>query len=147
MTSNQTCCNLLLSQKLGDEMEALFVLLAALANFLAGGIWYGIFNKQWMHAWKLDQSKVNRADPIPYLIALIGSIWSAYGLFILIKHVRPQSFDETLFVALGTWLFIHVGMGAKHYSFARVKGKAFAIDYGIDLIGFVLMTFIIKSAI
>jgi hypothetical protein len=126
-------------------MEAILVVGAAFINFTLGAIWYALFDKQWLSAWNLDVSKINRKDPKPYLIAFIGSLWGSYGLFLIIKHIQPKNLEELITIAIGTWLFILVGFGAKHYSFARVKGKAFIIDYGLDLVGIIVMSFIIAE--
>jgi hypothetical protein len=125
-------------------MSALMVIVAAVVNFIIGAIWYGALSAQWQDAWNLDSETLQKKDAKPYLIAFIGSLWTAYGLFLAIKHIKPQSIDEMLAIAFGTWLFICVGTGAKHYAFAGVNGKAFAIDYGVDLIGIVVMCFLIS---
>ncbi len=126
-------------------MEAALVIGAAFLNFILGGIWYGVFDKQWMLAWNLDHKTINRKDPQPYLIAFIGSLWASYGLFLIIKHIQPKDFSELITIAFGTWLFILVGLGAKHYAFARITLKAFLIDYGLDLLGIIAMSFIIAE--
>lgn len=124
-------------------MEIAYVMFAALVNFILGGIWYSLLGKQWMQTWGLKEDEINRKDPVPYLVAFIGSLWAAYGLFLIIKHVQPQSLDELLTIGIGSWLFIFVGMGAKHYAFAGKSIKAFMIDYGLDFFGFVIMSLII----
>lgn len=126
-------------------MEAAVVIAAATLNFILGGVWYGIFRKQWMLAWNLSQSDVRSSDPKPYLVAFIGSLWASYGLFLIIKHIQPKSLLELLTISIGTWMFILVGFGCKHYAFARLKAKAFIIDYGLDLVGIILMSFIIAE--
>lgn len=126
-------------------MEAALVIAAAVLNFVLGGIWYGVLGKQWMLAWNLDEKSINRKDPQPYLIAFIGSLWASYGLFLIIKHIQPKDLSELLTIAIGTWLFILVGLGSKHYAFARVNIKAFFIDYVLDLIGIILMCVIIAE--
>ncbi len=123
--------------------DALWVIAAAVLNFLLGAVWYSVFGKSWLSAWKLGKDDIRPNDPKPYLIAFIGSLYASYGLFLMLKHIQPQDFIEQLTLAVGTWLFIQVGLGAKHYAFARVSGKAFAIDYGLDLVGIILMTFIV----
>lgn len=126
-------------------MEVTLVIGAAFFNFILGGIWYMAFGKQWTLAWKLDDKAVDRKDPGAYLIAFIGSLWASYGLFLIIKHIQPKDFSELFTIAIGTWLFILVGLGAKHYAFARITLKAFIIDYGLDLIGVIAMCFIIAE--
>lgn len=124
-------------------MEAFWVIGAAFANFILGAVWYAIFGKQWLLAWKLKGEEIKPLDPKPYLVAFIGSLWASYGIFLIAKHIQPKDLSELLAIAVGCWLFIEVGMGAKHYAFARRNGKAFAIDFGVDLIGFIVITFMV----
>lgn len=126
-------------------MEVILVIAAAFINFTLSSIWYGVFKTYWLPAWGLEESKLKNMDPKPYLISLIGSLWASYGLFLIIKHIQPKNLEELLTIAVGTWLFIIVGFGAKHYSFARVKGKAFVFGYGLDLVGIIAMSFIIAE--
>lgn len=128
-------------------MSLIYVIAAATINFILGGVWYLLFKKEWIKAWGLSQSQLKDHDPKPYLIAFIGSLWTSYGLFVLLKHLQPKNLEELLTIAVGTWILILVGLGAKHYAFARVKGKAFIIDYGLDLVGLIVMSFIINEAI
>lgn len=125
--------------------ELFYVLAAAVVNFILGGVWYGLFQKQWLSSWNLKLENINKKDPTPYLVAFIGSVWASYGMFVLLKHVRPNGVVELLFVSIGTWLFVYVGLGAKHYAFARIKMKAFLIDYGLDLVGLIVMVFILNG--
>lgn len=126
-------------------MQAGMVIAAALVNFVFGGIWYYLFQKQWLDANHLGKTVINQRDPKPYLIAFIGSLWSAYGLFIIVKHIQPKDTLETLSIAVGLWFFIHVGLGAKHYAFSKIKLKGFIIDYVLDLIGLIIMTFMVSQ--
>jgi hypothetical protein len=124
-------------------MDSLLVLAAAVLNFVFGAIWYGFFSKSWAKAWNLNLKEIDRSDPKPYLIAFIGSLWTSYGVFLAIKHIKPNSPLELFSIGLSLWLLICVGVGAKHYAFAKVKGSAFLIDYLLDLIGILLMCAII----
>lgn len=126
-------------------MTIVYVFSAAVVNFILGGIWYAAFGKQWMSAWGLEKDQLNKFDPIPYLVAFIGSLWASYGIFLIIKHIQPKDLTELMTIALGLWLFIFVGMGSKHYAFAQRSLKAFCIDYGLDLIGFIVMTLILSN--
>jgi len=102
-----------------------------------------LFGQKWALAWGLSQEQLNKKDPQPYLVALIGSIWTVYGMFLLIKHVRPQGMGELLGLAIGTWLFIVVGIGAKHYAFAKRSLTAFLIDYLLDLVSLIVISILL----
>jgi hypothetical protein len=60
-----------------------------------------------------------------------------------IKHIIPNNIWELLTIAVGGWLFIVVGCGAKRYSFARRSFEAFIIDYLPDFFGFIFMSILI----
>lgn len=125
------------------KLDALWVIAAALVNFGLYVLWRQIFRESWLKARRLSDKQAVNTDIKSHLVAFIGSLWASYGVFLICKHIEPVRFDQQLTVALGSWLFIQVGMGAKHYSYARLNGKAFALDYGVDLIGFVIITFMV----
>lgn len=123
-------------------MEALIVFSAAFANFILNCLWCGnCFGKRKRSEGSDIESSLK--DPIPYLVSFIGSLWASYGLFLVIKHVYPKSIIELLTISIGMWLFIIVGLGAKHYSFQNKKFTDFLKDYSVDLIGIIMMSFII----
>ena len=99
--------------------------------------------KRYSAAWKLEEDDVNPKDPTPYLVSLIGSLWTSYGLFILIKHLIPKNIFELLTISVGTWLLIVVGLTPKHFAFSPLSLKHLTINYLIDLIGLTIMSMII----
>jgi hypothetical protein len=125
--------------------ELILVISAAIANFILGTVWYGVFGKNWSRAWRGEKNIKISKDPIPYLVSFIGSLWASYGLFLMIKHIQPRSMAELLTLAVGTWLLIVVGLASKHYSFAGVPLRKFLMEYGLDLVGITLMSVILSS--
>ena len=125
--------------------ELILVISAAIANFILGTVWYGVFGKNWSRAWRGEKNIKISKDPIPYLVSFIGSLWASYGLFLMIKPIQPRSMTELLTIAVGTWLLIVVGLASKHYSFAGVPIRKFLMEYGLDLVGITLMSIILSS--
>jgi hypothetical protein len=125
--------------------EAGLVISAAFLNFVLCCMWFTVFQKKWLAAWKMTERDLNLKDPKPYLVAFIGSLWTSYGLFLVIKHIHPKNAEELIAIAVGAWLLVLVGSSAKHYAFAERSLAAFVIDYSADLIGMILMCFIIGS--
>ena len=78
--------------------DALWVITAAVVNFLLGAMWYSFFGKAWLSAWKLEKKDIRPNDPKPYLLAFIGSLYASYGLYLMLKHIHPQGFVEQLTV-------------------------------------------------
>lgn len=126
-------------------VDTVLVIGAAFANFIVCGFFYALVGKKWMAAWKLKESDISSKDPTPYLVSFIGSLWTSYGFFILLKHLQPKNMIELMTVAIGTWLLILVGTSMKHYSFARVSLNAFLIDHLIDGIGYITICYIIYA--
>lgn len=122
--------------------EAVLVIFAAICNFILVTLWFTSVGKS---IFKKDQAmaKQHVKDARAYLLSFIGSLWASYGMFVLLKHVRPNGIFELLSVAVGTWLFVIVALGVKCYAFRGKAMKDFVIDYGVDLIGLILMCLII----
>lgn len=123
--------------------DSALVMVAGVLNFFIGMFWYMAFGKAWMKEFNIKEDQVNKRDPGPYLIALIGSLWASYGLFLLVKHIQPKNMLELISVAIGTWLFIVVGLTAKHHAFQGKSVKGYLIDYGLDLVGVIVMCLVI----
>lgn len=124
-------------------MEAFYIVLAAFLNSVFNGIWAEFFRQRWRKAWSVPAKVYTAKGPVPYLISFIGSLWASYGLFILIKHVRPNSLEELMTLAMGLWLFVLIAMSAKYYAFEGKEMKELLIDYSQDLISFVLISYIL----
>ena len=122
--------------------EAVLVIIAAICNFILVTLWFSSVGRS---IFKKDKEISNERlkDARTYLVSFIGSLWASYGMFVLLKHVRPNGIFELFSVAVGTWLFVIVALGVKSYAFRGKTIKDFIIDYGIDFIGLVLMCFII----
>lgn len=119
------------------NQEAIYIIGAAFVSYTVGLIWNVFFCK--FRKDHYDDVK----NPQPYLISFIGSLWASYGMFVLIKHIVPKNNLELLAIAVGTWLFVYVGMGARHYCFSTRGYRTFLVDYGQDLISFILISFIV----
>ena len=66
------------------------VLLAAIASFIFGGIWYGLFAEQWLAAAHVRPEAVRgdgRAAVTPYVVAFVAQLAMAYVLAGMIGHL------------------------------------------------------------
>jgi hypothetical protein len=122
-------------------MEAVYVVGAALFNFILICVWFHQRPKCSRREGSDLESSI--ADPTPYLIGFIGSLWTSYGLFLMIKHIRPNSVAELVTLVLGLWFFIIIGTSAKFYTFAGESFINCLKDKAIDLVGILIMSFII----
>ena len=122
----------------------LAVVVAAAANFLLGGLWYGVLGKAWLAALGKRREDLNPKDPKPFVLAAVGSLVNAAALAWVIQAI-PACETAVQAAALGT--FVGVGMvgaaAAKHYAFAGWSAHLLAIDLGLDVIGFTVMGLVI----
>ena len=122
----------------------LAVVVAAVANFLLGGFWYGVLGKEWLAALGKRKEDLNAKDPKPYLMAAVGSFVNAATLAWLIVAI-PDCVTVVQAAALGTFVGVGVVLAsaAKHYAFSGWSARLLAIDLGLDVIGFTVMGLVI----
>lgn len=72
-------------------INQLAVLVAAIASFLFGGVWYGMFSRQWLAATDPNRSLRNRpawqVNAVPLIIAFVALLMMAYVLAGIIGHL------------------------------------------------------------
>jgi hypothetical protein len=85
------------------------VLLATIAGFLFGGVWYGIFSKQWMAAAGKTEQELKRSGSlaVPLIVTAIAQLIMAYVLAGVIGHLGPGR--VTLWNGLVSGFFIWFG--------------------------------------
>jgi hypothetical protein len=113
----------------------LSVIVAALAAFAVGGLWYSpiLFTNAWMKELKITEDELKKANmPLIYGTAFILNIISALVLDMFIGQ------NATLLSGLGSgllvafaWVFTSLGI---NYLFARKSLKLFLIDAGYFLV-------------
>ena len=125
------------------SLEILPLVIAFAANFLVGGIWYGVFANAWMREVGLDRETIRTGRwPMPsYAIAAIGAAVQAFVFALIVAWARPAGLGETLLVGVFTGLLAAFATG-KHHAFARKTWLLFAIDGGNDFAGFVVMALV-----
>lgn len=131
-------------------MEFINVLVAAIAAFAFGAVWYMSMGRQWMAAAGIevgaDGRPVNSADKTPFVIGLIGMIVCAG----MMRHIFIMGGVDTvgkgLLSGLGIGAFIVMPWVAMNYAFAARPAKLTYIDgvnvvVGCGIIGLVLTLF------
>ena len=124
----------------------LAVVVAAVANFVLGGLWYGLFGKAWLAALGKRREDMNPKDPKPFLMAAAGSFVNAAALAWVIQAI-PTCETAVQAAALGTFIGVGVVLAAaaKHYAFSGWSARLLAIDLGLDVIGFTVMGAVIGA--
>jgi hypothetical protein len=120
-------------------MGFISVIVAAIANFAFGAVWYMSLSKPWMEASGVevgeDGQPANNADPIPYITSFIAAILVAG----MMRHVFVLSgidtFGKGLMSGLGIGLFLVTPWIATFYGFGGKPRKLVLIDGGYATIG------------
>ena len=113
-------------------MAILGVILAAVAAFVVGAIWYGVFANAWKEASGVplgpDDKPTNASNPMTYVTALVFTILVAG----MMRHTFALSGIDGLgkgFVSgLGIGLFLIAPWMGIHYTFSVKPMKLLVID-------------------
>jgi hypothetical protein len=80
-----------------------------------------------------------------YSVIFIGSLLSAWGIDVLQRMLDIFTIVHILKIALGCWLMFAAATASKHYAVNHQSIKQFWLDYGGDLVGFLVMGLIIYA--
>jgi hypothetical protein len=131
-------------------MEILNVIVAAVAGFVFGALWYGYFSKSWMEesgvAVGEDGKPANNADPMPYIMGLVAMLLVAGMMRHVFELSNITSLGKGLVSGLGIGLFMAAPWLMICYGFAGRSRKLVLIDsgyaaFGSAVIGLVLTAF------
>jgi hypothetical protein len=117
-------------------LNQLAVVLAAIASFLFGGLWYGLLSKQWMAATNvdLDDIKISKggATVIPYVIAFVAQLVMAQILAGTIGHLGVGQVTLRNGVITGAlmWLGFVITSLSVNYAFQGANRMLTVIDGG-----------------
>lgn len=108
-------------------MDLMYIFLASIIGFIFTIVWRVSFSKALSDGWKQESSNMNIKCPKYMLVSFIGSMWVSYGVFLLIKHVKPINYLQLMTLIVGMWLLILVGLSTKYYVVARINSKIFFV--------------------
>lgn len=111
--------------------EWYYLPVAALINSLFTVFWQTKWNQKKIQGYGL------------WIVIFLGSLFSAWGIDVIQRMVDATDLVHIMKISLGCWLFIAVATSAKHYAIKGWSKKSFWIDYGGDLIGFILTGLVI----
>jgi len=142
----------LISYTLG-EVNHLAVIVAALANFIFGALWYSPigFAKTWskLNFGDMDMEEIKKKSHMGYVMgmAFLTTWIKAYALAVPIVVLEVMEFDLTLVIAFT--LFVYGGFMFtnmyKHSLFELKSFKLVMINSGHDIIVMILMAIAIVS--
>lgn len=116
------------------------ILIAAIAGFAFGALWYGALGKQWMAARGISAADMEKAKaamgtiPVPYIIAFVALLvmaWMFAGVLLhLARGGMPMSIRAGMISGLFLWLGFVVTTMAVNHAFQGAKRSLTLIDGG-----------------
>jgi len=89
------------------ETNYVAVLVAAIAGWLLGAVWYGVLGKQWMNALGWDEEKIKGPRQLPLtamIISFIALLIMAYLLAGIMAHMGPATIRIGVLSGALVWL-------------------------------------------
>lgn len=122
----------------------LAIVVAAVAAFLIGGLWYSplLFAKQWMVANLIptDQMETMKATaPRAYAVSVVCFLVMAFVLEMFIDHMGENTLTGGLNVGFHAWLGFAATIGLTANMYSNKPLKAYFIDAGYQLVYMLVM--------
>jgi hypothetical protein len=134
-----------------SDLNWLAVLVAALAYFAIGAVWYAppVFGRMWMAAGGMEMPEAGtRPSPAIYLTPLIGSLLSAVALGMLAEASETDTFGEGVVLGLVVAIGFAVSIAFVTAQFESQKPKPMvwgAVNAGYHVVGSLIAAIIIAS--
>jgi len=112
------------------------VVVAAMASFVFGGVWYGAFTKQWMEAVGMTPDKIprDRGAIGLYVLAFVAQLIMAWMLAGVLLHLSlggmPASIRVGMISAAFLWFGFVITTMLVNYAFHGAKHALTLIDGG-----------------
>jgi hypothetical protein len=112
------------------------VMVAAIASFIFGGVWYNLFSKQWMEALGMTPDKMprDRGAIGLYVLTFVAQLVMAWMLAGVLLHMAagglPTSLRTGLISAAFLWLGFVITTMVVNYSFHGARHMLTVLDGG-----------------
>lgn len=117
----------------------LAVIVAAIASYAFGAIWYMSLANPWMEAAGVDPELVERKDPKPFVISILCSFIVAGMMRHMFVMAGISGINGGLLAGFGLGAFIAMPWIFTNYAFAFRPLRLMLIDGGYALIGCSIM--------
>ncbi len=121
------------------DVNFLAVLVAAVAYFIIGGLWYSVlFGKAWLAAIGKTEEEVRSEGgaPVAYVVSFISSLISAYFLAIFMNGTTLQA---GLAMGLWVWMGFVATTNSPPYFYENRNKKLYLIYGAYTLVSFLVM--------
>ena len=127
-------------------MDLVNILVAAVAAYAFGSVWYMLMARPWMNAAGLSDSQINRKNPVPYLVSFVSVLVVSAAMQFLFSQMVVLGIGQGLILGAAVGLLIVLPWIATNYTFSLRPVSLILIDgtyavAGCAIIGLVLSLF------
>ena len=127
-------------------LDLIAIVVAAVAAFAFGAVFYTALGKHWMDAADLTEDSVKKRSAVPFITSFVGLLIMG---FVLSWHFGRQGSDVSAAVALHSslvlWLGFIVTTMATNNAFRQSKAKLTVID-SLHWLGVIVIEALVISA-
>jgi hypothetical protein len=119
----------------------LAVVVAAIAYFVLGALWYGVlFNKPWMALEHITIEQARSVSPVvPYIVSFLLELLVAYSLALLCIWRNANTASRGASVGVLVWIGFVGPIALMNYMFEMRPRALYAINEFYPLAGLILM--------
>lgn len=128
-------------EALFNQTNWLATLVAAVAYWVIGAMWYGILGKRWMTAAGLTKEKIDASSKIVYLYTFVLEFVIVMGLSWIIGPERPVG--DAIQIGLIVGLIFSGFTTWVHYMYTSQKSDLYWIDAGYTTIASIAASIIL----
>jgi len=130
------------------HINYLAVLVAAIASFAIGGLWYSpvLFAKQWVNAHGYSEEQVKEMQKgagKAYSVSVVCQVLIALAVAVLLSYLHFSSWIQGLKLGVLLWAGLAFPLGLMATMFTDKKMAVFWIDTGYQLVYLILMGVVI----
>lgn len=129
------------------ELNYVAILVAGLAYWLVGGLWYSaLFQKAWMAemGYKKEDPQMQGKNPMKSMgIQLVLNLVTAYVFAHMLATYQATNVSAGLQGAFWVWLGFMLTLGIASVLFERKTWKVLAINQSYHLVGLAVMSIIL----
>lgn len=120
-------------------MGIVSVLVAAIAAYAFGAVWYMVLAKSWMAGVGLTRETINQRDPRPYIVSALCMIVVAGMMRHIFAMGGLDTVNDGLMGGFGLGVFIATPWIVTNYAYAGKSLRLMLIDGGYATIGCTIM--------
>ena len=130
------------------EVNYLSVVAAAVAHFIVGALWYGLFfAKQWLAAQNFTEQQMEEAKKgaaFAFAGSFIGSLFLAWSVAVILKYLQPPGVLEGVLFGFLFWFGFTVFSSLNALLYEKRHLSLLFIDGSYNLAGIVAVSAVIS---